>query len=146
MAKKEVGLSSNISWTVQKGSWAIHFVITGIIGLFFTQFFGVNTGLQISTIAYNVISFIFFHWIVGDPFTIEYTGFTFWEQMAVQLGESSTLKFLALYPILLFLFVHRTVEWNFALFLIAFISLMFVVIPKLGFMHLKRIFGIKRYD
>lgn len=146
MPRKEVGLSSNISWTIQKGSWAIHFVITGIIALLFTQFFGTNTGLQIGTITYNVISFIFFHWIVGDPFTLEYKGFTFWEQMASQLGESSSLKFLALYPIFLFLFVHRIVIWNKALFLTAFASLMFVVVPKLGFMHLKRVFGIKRYD
>lgn len=139
-------VSSNVSWTIHKGSWIIHFVITGLIALSLTQVFGKNYGLQISVICYNIISFMFFHWIIGDPFTSEYGDCTFWEQMALQLGESSSLKFLALYPVFLFLVVHRTVEWNRKLFFTAFISLMLVVVPKLGFMHMKRVFGIRRYD
>lgn len=146
MRHANLGLSCNVSWTIQRGSWAVHFLITGIISMFFTQFFGINYGLQISLITYNILSFIFFHWIVGDPFSCEFKQFTFWEQMACQLEESSTLKFLALYPIILFFFVHRIVVWNKVAFIVAFISLIFVVIPKLGFMHMKRVFGIKRYD
>lgn len=142
----KVNVSQNVSWTLKKGSWVAHFLITGLITLLFTQMFGKNLGLQISVITYNVCSFIFFHWIIGDPFNADYKEYTFWEQMATQLEDSSSLIFMALYPIFLFLFVHRSVEWNTKLFFIAFISLMFVVIPKLGFMHMKRVFGIKRYD
>lgn len=144
--KNKTALSSNISWTIQKGSWAIHFIITLLITFLFNQMFGVNTGLQIAVITYNILSFIFFHWIVGDPFSTEYKQFTFWEQMASQLEESSSLTFLALYPILLFLLINRLVHWNITLFVLSFISLILVVIPKLGFMHMKRVFGIKRYD
>lgn len=136
-------VSSNVSWTIQKGSWAIHFIVTGFIALFFVQMFGKNYGMQISVISYNIISFIFFHWIVGDPFTTEYRDYTFWEQMALQLGESSTLKFLALYPVFLFLLVHRIVVWDIKLLCLAFVSLILVVVPKLGFMHMKRVFGIR---
>lgn len=138
-------VSSNISWTIQKGSWIVHFIVTGFITLFFTQMFGRNYGMQISVISYNIISFIFFHWIVGDPFATEYRDCTFWEQMALQLGESSTLKFLALYPVFFFLVVHRIVVWDVKLFFLAFVSLILVVVPKLGFMHMKRVFKIKRH-
>lgn len=144
--KNKTVLSSNVSWTIQKGSWAIHFIITILITFFFNQMFGVNTGLQMVVIAYNVISFIFFHWIVGDPFTTEFKQFTFWEQMASQLEESHSLTFLSLYPVLLFLLINRFVYWSLTLFILAFISLILVVVPKLGFMHMKRVFGIKRYD
>lgn len=146
MPRRNSGISSNVAWTTHKGSWFIHFFITGLLMLLLIQFFGVNSGLQGTVIIYNVCSFIFFHWLIGDPFTAEYKEFTFWEQMAMQLEESSSLKFMALYPIFLFLFVHRLVTWNKILFCIAFISLLFVVVPKLGFMHMKRVFGIRRYD
>ena len=148
MRKKnaKIGISSNVSWTIQKGSWLVHFVITGLISLTFIQIFGRNKGLQLALISYNCISFLFFHWIVGDPFNSEYKDFTFWEQMTIQLEDSSSLTFMALYPVILFFAVHRSVEWEKPLFVIATISLLFVVIPKLGFMHMKRVFGIKRYD
>lgn len=139
-------LSSNISWTLEKGSWIGHFAVTIIIGMFFTQILGKNKGLQLAIIVYNLVSFFFFHWIVGDPFSTENKGFTFWEQMSVHISVSSSLRFLALYPIFLFLLVNRLVEWSIALLIISLISLSLVVIPKLGFMHMKRVFGIRRYD
>lgn len=148
MGKKNsnVDISSNVAWTYQKGSWLVHFLITGLITLLFTKFLGKNKGLQVALIFYNVSSFIFFHWIVGDPFNSKYKKFTFWEQMSVQLGDSSSLTFLSLYPIVLFFGVHRMVTWEKTYLILAIISLAFVVIPKLGFMHTKRVFGIKRYD
>lgn len=145
-SKQFINISSNVSWTVQKGSWMIQIIVTVLISMLFTQLFGSNLGLQVSTIFYNICSFIFFHWIIGDPFDTAYKECTFWEQMAIQLEDSSTLTFMALYPVLFFMFVHRMVVWNTKLFYIACISLTLVVIPKLGFMHMKRVFGIKRYD
>lgn len=144
--KQNLNVSSNISWTIEKGSWIMHISLTVLITMFITQMFGKNLGLQLSVISYNIGSFIFFHWIVGDPFNAEYKEYTFWEQMAVQLGHSSSLIFLALFPVIFFMIVHRMVIWDMKLLIIAGISLLFVVVPKLGFMHMKRVFGIKRYD
>lgn len=144
--KNGLGLSSNISWTVQKGSWLSHIIITILLLLVFVQLLGKNLGLQYAVITYNVCSFIFFHWLIGDPFDSEYKDCTFWEQMAIQLGHSSTLKFMALYPVAFFMAVHSMVKWNKWLLIAAGISLTLVVIPKLGFMHMKRVFGIRRYD
>jgi hypothetical protein len=42
--------------------------------------------------------------------------------------------------------VSRLITWNLRLFIVAIISLGFVVVPKLGFMHMKRVFGIKTHD
>lgn len=144
--KGAVNVSSNVSWTIQKGSWLIHFLVTGLLTLLFVQLLGKNLGLQWALISYNVGSFIFFHWIVGDPFNAEFKDCTFWEQMALQLGHSTSLKFMALYPVLFFMIVHQMVTWNMWLLVVAGITSLLVVIPKLGFMHMKRVFGIKRYD
>jgi len=141
-----VNVSSNISWTIQKGSWIAHIIITTLLSLLFVQLLGLNLGMQYAIITYNVCSFIFFHWIVGDPFNSDYKDCTFWEQMAIQLGHTSTLKFMALYPVAFFMIAHTIVTWNVWLLIVASITLALVVIPKLGFMHMKRVFGIKRYD
>lgn len=148
MKKNEpnVAISSNIAWTIEKGSWLAHIALTSLLAMLFSQILGKNTGLQVSVISYNISSFIFFHWIVGDPFSGSYEECTFWEQMALQLEQSSSLVFLALYPVVLFMIVHRIVIWDTRLLIVAGISLLFVVVPKLGFMHMKRVFGIKRYD
>lgn len=143
---KNTVVSQNISWTIQKGSWIIHFILTFIIWASLLQIFGSSKAWQLTVICYNTVTFIFFHWIVGDPFDTSYVEYTFWEQMADQLGQTATLKFMSAYPVLLFMFVNRIVNWSKPLLIIAFISLILVVVPKLGFMHMKRIFGIKRHD
>lgn len=142
----DVYLSQNVSWTIQKGSWVIHFLLTFIFWIMLSQIFGHTIGCQLTVIMYNVCTFIFFHWIVGDPFDNSYRDFTFWEQMSEQLQHSSTLIFMSIYPVILFMAASRAVIWNPKLLTIAVISLGFVVVPKLGFMHMKRVFGIKRHD
>jgi ORMDL family len=142
----KVDISENISWTVQKGASVMHFILTFLICLILTQAFGYNMAWQLTVIIYNILTFIFFHWIVGDPFDTNYRNYTFWEQITEQLEHSYSLIFMSVYPVLLFMAVNRIVVWNTWLFYIAVISLAFVVVPKLGFMHMKRIFGIKRFD
>jgi len=143
---KNVYISQNISWTIEKGSWAIHFIITLLFWFVFAQAFGNSIAWQLTVICYNILTFIFFHWIVGDPFDTSYREFTFWEQIAVQLNHTPTLIFMSIYPVLLFMFATHVAEWSYKLYIIAIISLLLVVVPKLGFMHMRRIFGIKRYD
>lgn len=143
---EEVPVSQNISWTIQKGSWLVHFVITFLIWVTLAELFGRSTAWQLTTTLYNITTFIFFHWIVGDPFNTDYHEFTFWEQMAAQLGHSSTLIFMSLYPVILFMVASRFVIWDLKLLSAAIISLILVVVPKLGFMHMKRVFGIRKYN
>ena len=147
MAKdSDAYLSQNVSWTIQKGSWLIHLIVTFILWITLSQIFGHSIGWQLTVITYNIVTFIFFHWIVGDPFDTSYREFTFWEQVTEQLEHSSTLIFMSVYPVILFMVVSRIVVWKIKLLIVAIISLALVVVPKLGFMHMKRIFGIKRHD
>ncbi|KAI5149304.1 hypothetical protein ENBRE01_0821 [Enteropsectra breve] len=147
MAKqKEICVSQNISWTIQRGSWTMHFILTFFFWIVFSQIFGQNKGWQLTVICYNIITFLFFHWIVGDPFDSNYRDYTFWEQITVQLKHTPTLIFMSVYPVLLFMLANRMAVWNTPLYFIAIISLVLVVVPKLGFMHMKRIFGINRHD
>ena len=148
MARKveQGAISQNIIWTIKRGSWAIHFLLTFVIWVVLMQVLGSDQAWQLTVILYNAFTFLFFHWIVGDPFNTDYRGFTFWEQMADQLGQTATLKFMALYPTLLFMFVSRIATWSRVYLCLAIISLVLVTVPKFGFMHMKRIFGIQRYD
>ncbi|KAL6122203.1 hypothetical protein NUSPORA_00762 [Nucleospora cyclopteri] len=141
-----VCLSANISWTIQKGSWIMHPLLTFAIYLLTSYFFTSNYSLQLTLVSYNMITFIFFHWIVGDPFDKNNREFTFWEQVTEQIEAPSTLIYMSLFPVVLFMFVNRIVDWNIKMYILSVISLLLVTIPKLSFMHMKRLFGVRRYD
>ncbi|KAG0438934.1 hypothetical protein DMUE_2782 [Dictyocoela muelleri] len=139
------GLSQNIAWTITKGSWLTHIFLTISINTLFSNLFGKNKGLQTTIIVYNIITFIFFHWILGDPFNSQYNNHTFWEQLVEQLDNySESLLFLGVYPIVLFIICNHLVYWDSILFYLSVTSLGLVLIPKLGCMHLRRVFNLRR--
>ena len=142
----KVYYSDNISWALQKGTWILHFIVTFILYVILGQFVSYNVSMQLTVISYNLLTFVFFHWIVGDPFDKNYREFTFWEQLSEQMEANSTLLFMSMYPIIMFMIVSRYIVWNTILYIVALITLFLVTIPKLSFMHMKRIFGLKRYD
>lgn len=133
--------SDNISWTVQKGSWITHITVTFLLLLVCRTFFDHNLAWQITVLCYNITTFIFFHWIVGDPFDHNYYDCTFWEQMNEQLSATSSMVFLGFFPVVLFIICNHTVHWG-RLFYPCVFSLGLVVVPKLSFMHRKRLFGL----
>ncbi|KAM0675026.1 ORM1-like protein 3 [Gurleya vavrai] len=135
-------VSQNISWTMQKGSWVAHFIVTFLFLLVFRTFFSNHLAWQLTVFFYNTSTFIFFHWIVGDPFDHSYSDCTFWEQMCEQLPNSRSIVFLRVFPVLLFIVCNHMVEWG-RLFYPCVISLCLVVVPKLEFMHKKRLFGLR---
>ncbi|EEQ82296.1 hypothetical protein NCER_101008 [Vairimorpha ceranae BRL01] len=138
-----VDISENISWIFQKESWFIHVVLTAILKLTIYQFFSDNISWQLCIIAYNIITFYFFHWKVGDPFSQDFYNYTFWEQIVEQSEDTIQVRFLALYPAILFIIINKFVNWNPYLLCIYVVTLFMVTIPKLSFMHLKRIFGYR---
>lgn len=146
MKISKVNVSENISWILEKGSWAIHIILTIIIKLTLSHFVSENLSWQLSVILYNLITFFFFHWKVGDPFSGEYFNCTFWEQIVEQSLDSIHVRFLSLYPAILFIFVNKIVHWNNYLLFVYIITLLMVTIPKLSFMHLRRIFGYRSYN
>ncbi|KAG0418628.1 hypothetical protein EQH57_0709 [Dictyocoela roeselum] len=139
------GLSQNIAWTITKGSWLTHIFLTLAINTLLSHIFGKNKGLQATILCYNIITFIFFHWILGDPFNSQYNNHTFWEQLTEQLENSpESLFFLGIYPIALFIFCNHVVDWDGILFYLCVASLGLVVLPKLEFMHLRRVLNFRR--
>ncbi|KAF7702727.1 hypothetical protein CDIK_0437 [Cucumispora dikerogammari] len=137
------GVSQNVSWIFQKGSYLTHILVVLTIILIFRLFLSTSLSIQLTVICYNIITFIFFHWIKGDPFETKFEGYTFWEQVVEQLEFNNATLFLGLFPLLLFFISTYIVYWDKNLYIFGIITLCIVVIPKLGFMHKRRIFGIK---
>lgn len=136
-------VSQNVSWTMQKGSWITHIAVTLFCYLIFRTFFSAQLSWQLTILTYNCSTFIFFHWIVGDPFDHNYNDCTFWEQITEQLSSTSSIIFLCAFPVILFIICNHVVIWG-KLFYPCVFSLCIVVVPKLGFMHKKRMFGLKK--
>lgn len=140
---KKSGLSQNIAWTVHKGAIISHILIIFLGYLILRSLLDCNnTALMATPMLYNLITLIFFHLIVGDPFDSSFGALSFWEQMVEQIGyQSSTLFFMAC-PIVLYFIVSHVVEWNMIFYVLNILSLFLVVIAKCGFMHRKRVLGI----
>lgn len=137
------GVSQNVSWIFQKGSYLTHMLVVFFINLIFRLFISTSLSIQLTVISYNIITFILFHWIKGDPFETKFEGYTFWEQVVEQLEFNNATLFLGLFPLLLFFISTYIIYWNEKLYIIGIISLFIVIIPKLGFMHRRRLFGIE---
>jgi hypothetical protein len=137
------GVSQNVAWTFQKGSWMAHIMVTIIAKLVYSTFFSSSTSWQLTILTYNISTFIFFHWIIGDPFDHTFYGCTFWEQMTEQLENTYSMLFLWIYPIILFIVGAHMIKANTIMFYLCVFSLCLVVIPKMGFMHKKRLFGLR---
>jgi hypothetical protein len=143
MKINRVDVSENISWIFQKGSWFIHILLTLIIKLSLSLFVSENTSWQWCIILYNLITFYFFHWKVGDPFSQDYYNYTFWEQIVEQSEDTKQVRFLALYPAILFVIINKIIYWDNFLLYIYILTLIMVTVPKLSFMHHRRIFGLR---
>ncbi|EPR78093.1 ORM1-like protein [Spraguea lophii 42_110] len=139
------GVSQNVAWTFQRGSFISHILITFLVNILYAQLFSRNLSYQLTILTYNMATFIFFHCIIGDPFDSRYVTHTFWEQMVEQLDNTETVWFLGLFPVILFILGNHLVKWNNTMFILCFISLCMVMIPKLGFMHRRRIISSKEH-
>lgn len=136
------GLSQNIAWTVHKGAMLAHSLIIFLGYLILRSLLDCNnTALMVTPLFYNLITLIFFHLIVGDPFDSSFGTLSFWEQMVEQIGYRSTTMFFMLCPIGLFFIVNHIVVWNLTMYILNIISLVIILIAKCGFMHRKRVFG-----
>lgn len=146
MKQRKVFISQNISWIFQKGSWFIHILLTFFIKLTLSQFLSQQTSWQMTVIIYNLLTFYFFHWRVGDPFCREFYNCTVWEQIVEQSEDTIQVRFLALYPSILFIIVNKIVKYCSWLYFVNLGVLILVVVPKLSFMHMKRIFGYNSFN
>lgn len=142
------GVTQNIAWTLHKGAFLSHFLIIFIGYLILRSLLDShNMALMILPLLYNISTLIFFHLIIGDPFysqicSSDYKNLTFWEQMVEQIGYKNSTMFFIICPIILYFLVNHLVLWNKIIHIFNLISLIIVLIPKCGFMHRKRMFGV----
>ncbi|KAI5171153.1 hypothetical protein NEFER03_0555 [Nematocida sp. LUAm3] len=124
-------ISPNVEWSLEPSTWFGQTLLTATVWLILYQIFSKTAAWTLTIWLYNIITFVFFHAILGDPFNQDYSGMTFWEQLMIQLKGSPGMTFFTLFPIVLFLCGVRLSKFNNFLFISNFLSLVLVVAPKL---------------
>ncbi|KAF6819598.1 protein orm1 [Colletotrichum plurivorum] len=134
----------NANWVNAKGAWTIHFVLILCLKIFYDIIPGVSqeTSWTLTNISYMFGSYIMFHYVRGVPF--EFNGGAFdnlnmWEQIDDGAQYTPAKKFLLSVPIVLFLLSTHYTHYDLAYFIINFLAVLGVVIPKLPFSHRMRV-------
>lgn len=126
------------------GAWAIHGVCIILLKLLFNCFPGVNQerSWTLVNITYMAASFLMFHWVRGVPFEFNagaYDNLNMWEQIDNGDQYTPAKKFLLVVPILVFLLSTHFTHYDLTYFIINFLAVLLVVIPKLPFVSLSRV-------
>jgi ORMDL family len=125
----------SLTWC-QSGAWTIHFVLIVALKILFDIIPGVTQEVSwtLTNISYMFGSYLMFHYVRGVPFEFNagaYDNLNMWEQMDNGDQYTPAKKFLLSVPIILFLLSTHYTHYDLTYFLINFLALMAVVIPKL---------------
>lgn len=136
----------NANWNNAKGAWTIHIVLIAALKIFYDVIPGVSQELSwtLTNMTYMFGSYIMFHHVRGVPFDFNSGAFdnlNMWEQIDNGAQYTPTKKFLLSVPIVLFLLSTHYTHYDLAYFVINFLAVLGVVIPKLPFSHRMR-FGL----
>uniref|UniRef100_A0A182VTB6 ORM1-like protein n=2 Tax=Myzomyia TaxID=59140 RepID=A0A182VTB6_9DIPT len=141
----------NSSWLDSRGLWLAY--VLGItifhIVLLAIPFVQIPYAWTITNISHNLAHLYFLHSIKGAPWMSIDAGenrkYTHWEQINCGEQFTTTRKFLTAAPIILFLLTCLYTRNDNDHFIVNFISLVVVLVPKLPQFHGVRLFGINRY-
>lgn len=122
------------------GAWLIHIVVIACLKIFYDVIPGVSqeTSWTLTNITYMFGSYIMFHYVRGVPFEFNSGAFdnlNMWEQIDNGAQYTPTKKFLLSVPIILFLLSTHYTHYDLAYFIINFLAVLAVVIPKLPFVR-----------
>lgn len=128
----------NANVALRLGAWTIHFVLIACLKIFYDVIPGVSqeTSWTLTNITYMVGSYIMFHYVRGVPFEFNSGAFdnlNMWEQIDNGAQYTPTKKFLLSVPIVLFLLSTHYTHYDLAYFIINFLAVLAVIIPKLPF-------------
>ncbi|KAI5191168.1 hypothetical protein NECID01_1337 [Nematocida sp. AWRm77] len=123
-------ISPNVEWSLEPSTWIGQTLLVATGWFIFYQLSSKTIAWSCTIVLYNIITFLFFHAILGDPFNQEYSSLTFWEQLMIQLEGSSGMIFFTVFPILLFLCGVRFSNYSTVALVINSISLVIVLLPK----------------
>ena len=118
------------------GAWTIHIVLIIILKILFNIIPGVSqeTSWTLTNIIYMFGSYLMFHYVRGVPFEFNagaYDNLNMWEQIDNGDQYTPTKKFLLSVPICLFLLSTHYTHYDLTYFMINFLAVLSVVIPKL---------------
>lgn len=118
------------------GAWTIHLVLIVLLKIFYDIIPGVSqeTSWTLTNITYMVGSYIMFHYVRGVPFESNggaFDNLNMWEQIDDGAQYTPAKKFLLSVPIVLFLLSTHYTHYDLAYFIINFLAVLAVVIPKL---------------
>ncbi|TPX58089.1 hypothetical protein PhCBS80983_g03403 [Powellomyces hirtus] len=130
----------NSTWVNLRGSWLTNLLVMVLIRLGAAIVPGISTEASwtLTNLAYNLSTFIMFHWVTGIPFDLnqnEYEGLTLWEQIDNGEQFTPTKKYFTALPIALFLLSTHYTHYDVTTFMINLASLLVVLIAKLPAMH-----------
>ena len=120
------------------GAWTIHVVIIIALKILYdtlprmTQ----ETSWTLTNMTYMFGSYIMFHYVRGIPFDFNSGAFdnlSLWEQIDQGAQYTPAKKFLLSVPVILFLLSTHYTHYDLTSFLINFLAVLAVVIPKLPF-------------
>ncbi|KAL6866154.1 sphingolipid homeostasis protein orm1 [Amphichorda felina] len=118
----------NANWTNAKACLKIFYdVVPGV---------SQETSWTLTNITYMFGSYIMFHYVRGVPFEFNSGAFdnlNMWEQIDNGAQYTPTKKFLLSVPIVLFLLSTHYTHYDLAYFVINFLAVLGVIIPKLPF-------------
>ncbi|KAL9624299.1 MAG: hypothetical protein Q9160_001546 [Pyrenula sp. 1 TL-2023] len=134
----------NSQWVNSKGAWTIHPVLILTLKILFDIMPGVSQEMSwtLTNISYMFGSYLMFHWVRGVPFEFNagaYDHLNMWEQIDNGDQYTPAKKFLLTVPIALFLLSTHYTHYDLTYFMINFVALVCVVVPKLPWSHRMRL-------
>ncbi|CAG7820070.1 unnamed protein product [Allacma fusca] len=141
----------NVSWLNSRGMWLTYSIVVTLLHLFLLSvpFLSIPVAWTLTNLIHNSINFVFLHVLKGAPWEPQDQGLarrlTHWEQIDYGVQFTSTRKFLTIFPIILFFLASFYTRYDPRHFILNFVTLLFVVIPKLPQFHRVRLFGINKY-
>lgn len=120
----------------ETGAWTIHFVLILALKIIYDIVPGVSqeTSWTLTNITYMIGSYIMFHHVRGVPFEFNggaYDNLNMWEQIDDGAQYTPAKKFLMSVPIVLFLLSTHYTHYDLTYFVINFLAVLAVIIPKL---------------
>ena len=133
------------------GAWTIHIVLIAALKILYDIIPGVSqeTSWTLTNMTYMFGSYIMFHYVRGVPFEFNSGAFdnlNMWEQIDNGAQYTPTKKFLLSVPIVLFLLSTHYTHYDLTYFIINFLAVLAVVIPKLPFVCTRSPCLARRHD
>ncbi|KNC46747.1 unfolded protein response Orm1 [Thecamonas trahens ATCC 50062] len=143
-------VNPNSTWINGRGFWIFYLCLIGGFRFFLyllQGFMASTTAWTLFNVLHTMTTFVTWHWMKGTPFEHnqgEFKEFTLWEQLDDEVQFTTTRKFFTAVPVVLFLISCHYAHFTTTQFVINVVAVGFALIPKLPYMHRKRILGINK--